>query len=93
MFEGYLRVLAAIRNSADLSLSDIEVVDRQIAVETASLDLFRGKEALRKGDVEAAIQHLETANAFFHQRKITASLLLLRFAPRLFLSSYRLVGH
>lgn len=93
MFEGYLRVLAAIRKCADLSPADREVIDRQIEVEKASLDLFLGKEALRKGDVVTAVRHLETANAFFHQPKITATLFLLRFAPRLFLSSYRLVGH
>jgi len=93
MIEGYLRVLAEIRRSPGLSPSDIEVLDRQLDAEKASLDLVKGKEALRRGDVEAGKQHLEKANAYLHQPKITASLFLLRLAPRLFLSFYPRVGH
>jgi glycosyltransferase involved in cell wall biosynthesis len=93
MIEGYLRVLAGIRRSPDLTPSDIEVLDRQIDAEKASLDLVRGKEALRRGDVKTAVQHLEKANAYLHRPKITASSFLLRLAPRLLLSVYRRVGH
>lgn len=93
MIEGYLRVLAEIRRSPDLTPSDIEVLDRQLDSEKASLDLVRGKEALRRGDVETAVQHLKKANANLHRPKITASLFLLRLAPGLLLSFYRRVGH
>jgi glycosyltransferase involved in cell wall biosynthesis len=93
MFEGYLRVLAEMKRRGKLTPSDIEVVDRQIQSEKACLDLHRGKEALRQGNVETAIQHLQKANASLRQPKITVSLSLLRFAPRLFMGFYRLVGH
>jgi glycosyltransferase involved in cell wall biosynthesis len=93
MIEGYLRVLTEIRRAPGLLPTDVEVLDRQIEAEKASLDLVKGKEALRRGDVETAVQHLEKANAYLHQPKITASLFLLRLAPRLFLSFYPRVGN
>ncbi len=93
MIEGYLRVLGETRRCGDLTPSGMEVVDRQIESEKASLDLARGKEALRKGDVDTAIQHLQNANACLHRLKFTVILFLLRLAPRLFMGFYRLVGH
>ena len=89
MIEGYLHVLAAFRRSPDLTPADIAVLDRQIATENASLELLHGKEALRNGDVEAARQWLQKANACFHRPKISAVLFLLRVAPKLLLSFYR----
>ena len=92
MIEGYLRVLEETRRCPDLTPADIDVVDRQIESEKASLDLVRGKLALRKGDVDTALQHLQKANARLHRPKIAVSLFLLHFAPGLFLSFYRLFG-
>ncbi len=90
MTEGYLRVLNSIKTSKDISKEDLDVVNRQIAVETADLNLLKGKEALRRGDVETAVQHLEKANTHFRRLKIAISIFFLRAAPRLFLNSYRL---
>ncbi len=89
MIEGYLRVLAAIRKSPGLTPADIEVLDRQIAAENASLDLVEGKQALRNGDIGTARQRLQKANAYFHRPKISAALFLLRVVPKLFLTFYR----
>jgi glycosyltransferase involved in cell wall biosynthesis len=89
MIEGYLRVLLEIRNSPNLTPSDIEVLDRQIAAERAELDLRRGKEALWRDDVESALDHFQKVNVYRRQPKITASLFLLRYAPKIFLSLYR----
>jgi glycosyltransferase involved in cell wall biosynthesis len=89
MIEGYLRVLSEIRSSPNLTPSDIEVLDSQIAAERAELDLMRGKEALRRDDVETAIEHFQKVNVYRRQPKITASLFLLRYAPKMFLSLYR----
>jgi hypothetical protein len=93
MLDGYLRVLAEMRSSSGLTASDIEVLDRQIAVERAELDLQRGKEALRRQDVETAVEHFQKVNAFRRQPKITASLFLMRYAPNVFLSLYRRAGN
>lgn len=93
MIEGYLRVLSEIRSSPDLTPCDIEVLDRQVAAERAELDLMRGKEALRRDDVEAAVEHFQKVNAFRRQPKITASLFLMRHAPNVFLSLYRRAGN
>jgi glycosyltransferase involved in cell wall biosynthesis len=89
MTEGYLRVLGEIRQSPNLQLGDIQVLDRQIASENASLDLIKGHKALQRGDVGTALEYLGKANAFFRKPKIGASLLLLRMVPNLFLSLYR----
>lgn len=89
MIEGYLRVLNSIRGRQDISREDARVVDRQIVVETASLDLHKAKEAMRLGNAKTAVYHLERANHYFHKLKIAISILFLRAMPRLFLSSYR----
>lgn len=89
MIEGYLRVLCQIRSSPNVTPFDIEVLDRQIAAERAQLDLIRGKEALRRDDVETAIEHFRKVNVYRRQPKITASLFLMRYAPKMFLSVYR----
>ena len=89
MIEGYLTVLNSIRNSEDISRADADFVDRQILIETAGLDLLKGKEAMLLGNARKALHHLERANAYFHRLKIAMSILLLRVAPKMFLSSYR----
>jgi glycosyltransferase involved in cell wall biosynthesis len=89
MIEGYLRVLNSIRNRKDISREDCDLVDRTIRIETASLDLIKGKEAIRLGNAETAVHHLERANTYYHRLKIAISILFLRTAPRLFLSSFR----
>ena len=78
-----------IRNSPNLTPSDIEVLDRQIAAERAELDLRRGKEALWRDDVESALDHFQKVNVYRRQPKITASIFLMRYAPKMFLSLYR----
>ena len=89
MTEGYLKALNSIRNSPGISGSDADFLDLQIARGVASLDLLKGKDALRRGDTETAVQYLESANAHYHRFKIGVSIFFLRAAPRLFLSSYR----
>jgi glycosyltransferase involved in cell wall biosynthesis len=89
MTEGYLTVLNSIRNSEEISQADADLVDRQIMIETAHLNLLQGKEAMLLGNAKKALHHLERANAYFHRLKIAMSILLLRVAPKMFLSSYR----
>ncbi|MGA2596002.1 MAG: glycosyltransferase family A protein [Bryobacteraceae bacterium] len=89
MTEGYLTVLNSIRNSEDVSRADADFLDRQIMIETAQLNLLQGKEAMLLGNAKKALHHLEMANAYFHRLKIAISILLLRVAPKIFLSSYR----
>jgi glycosyltransferase involved in cell wall biosynthesis len=93
MLEGYLRVLKEIRSSTGLTPADIEVLDRQLDAEKASLHLLNGKGALRRGEVKSAVESLEMANAYFHRPKISAALFLLHLAPSLFISFYRRAGN
>jgi hypothetical protein len=93
MLEGYLRVLQEIRSSTGLTPADIEVLDRQLDAEKASLHLLNGKGALRRGEVKSAVESLEMANAYFHRPKISAALFLLHLAPSLFMSFYRRAGN
>ena len=93
MTEGYLRVLDSLSASGRLSREDIDFLDRQIVIEKAGLDLLKGKEAIRLGNAESAVQHLASANLYFRRLKIAISILFLRVAPRLFLSSYRRLAH
>ena len=89
MTEGYLRALKSVQDSGDLSHADATFVDLQMIRGTASLDLLKGKEALRLGDTETAIRYLERANLHLRRLKISLSIVFLRAAPRLFLDSYR----
>ncbi len=89
MTEGYLKVLNSIRNAEDISRTDADIVDRQIMIETAHFDLLEGKEAMLRGNAKKALHHLQRANAYFRRLKIAMSILLLRVAPKIFLSSYR----
>ena len=89
MIEGFIRVLAAFRQSSDLTPLDVELLNRQIDAEKAHLNLLYGKQALQNGDVTVARRRLQEANAYFRRPKIGVSLFLLRVAPKLFLRSYR----
>jgi glycosyltransferase involved in cell wall biosynthesis len=91
MTEAYIGILNSIRGSNGLSSADADLLDRQIQIETAGLDLLKGKDALGRGDAEMAVHHLERANTYFRRLKIGISIFFLRIAPRLFVSSYRLV--
>lgn len=56
----------------------------------ADLRFTEGKKAFFRGDVATAIARMTTANAVYRSRKIAATLVLLRLAPRLLLRAYDL---
>jgi GT2 family glycosyltransferase len=81
MLEGFLAVLAKAARNPHLNAAQRAAVERQLAVERASLELEKGKNAFLAGDVEAAIGHLARANAPHKSLKLSAVLMLLQVAP------------
>lgn len=62
------------------------------ATKAAELENIRGKLALREQDIPTAITHLQAANNFYKSGKISAVLFLLRIAPSLVVSLFKLRG-
>jgi len=81
MLEGYLAVLAKAARAPQLTVGQREAIERQCAVERASLELQKGKDAFLAGDAEGAIDHLALANAQHKSLRISIVLLLLQVAP------------
>jgi GT2 family glycosyltransferase len=89
MLEGFLAVLAKAAQDPQLTAAQREALERQRAVELASLELQKGKNAFLAGDAEAAVGHLTRANAPHKSLKLAAVLMLLRVAPGLLRALYR----
>lgn len=81
MIESFMGGLSKIARSPALSPADREVVERQITVERARLELERGKRAFLAGDYQAAISHLSRANVQRKSFKLAMILWVLRIAP------------
>ena len=84
-----LRALAKAEQYPDITPAERECIEQRRRVEKARLDLIAGKKAVAAGDAEAAMRHLARANASFQSRKLSATILLLRFAPHLVRTIYR----
>ena len=89
MVESVLRVLAKAEQYPDITPAERERIEQRRRAENAWLDLHAGKRAVAGGDAEAAIRHLARANAYFQSRKLSATVLLLRVAPRVLQALYR----
>ncbi len=88
MWESLLIVLAKTARTPNLSAAQRALVERQILVERAELEVQKAKRAVIAGDAEAAISHLSLANTQRKSWKITLILLLLRVAPGLLQTLY-----
>ncbi len=66
----------------------LSLVQQALASKHAELDLRRGKQALAQGDTASALHQIGSANRFYRSTKLTLTLLLLRWAPRLLRSLY-----
>jgi len=88
MLEGFLAVLAKAARDPHLTTTQREVLERQLVVERASLELEKGKNAFLAGDAEAAISHLTRANAQHKSLKLATARILLQVAPRLLRTLY-----
>lgn len=88
MLEGFLAVLAKAARDPLLTTRQREVLERQLVVERASLELQKGKNAFLAGDSEAAVSHLTRANAQHKSLKLAAVVMLLQVAPRFLRALY-----
>lgn len=89
MVESVLRVLAKAEQYPNITPAERERIEQRRRAESARLHLHAGKKAVAGGDTEAAMRHLARANAYFHSRKLSVTILLLRVAPRLVQTLYR----
>jgi hypothetical protein len=81
MLESFLGVLAKTATAPNLSATQRAVIEQQILVERATLEVEKAKCAVIAGDAETAISHLSNANTQRKSSKIAMILLLLRVAP------------
>ena len=82
-FNGELRVLAKAGQRSDLTDSESSVLNRTIALRTATVEIIKGKRSLVEGDFNAALKSFESAQAYFHSWKLSIVLFWLQLAPRL----------
>jgi hypothetical protein len=82
MIEGMLRVLEKAATYPEITPTQRQVIQRQRAIERASLELHKGKKAFAAGDTEAAAGHLARVNAQYHSPKLAMIIILLRVMPR-----------
>lgn len=90
MYAQTLAVFDKIERTLDLTARERDALNGMQSRFTAQLRLAEGKQSLARGDSNAARKALSEANAFFQSGKLKAVLLLLRFAPELVQSAYRL---
>jgi glycosyltransferase involved in cell wall biosynthesis len=81
MIESFIWVLSKIARSPGLNAADREVIERQIQVERARMELEQGKHAFLAGDRAAAVRHLSRANMERKSFKLFFIIALLRVAP------------
>lgn len=81
MCKHILAVLDKSERSMDLSDNETEVLRQERTRFQSMLRLHEGKRALLDGDHDTAAERLAEANVFLKSSKLTAVLMLLRFAP------------
>lgn len=92
MLESMVRVLAKLETELRVTPERRVLLRRETARAQANMDLERGKVYLQQGRFEEAGDALRNANAFFHRRKLTLTLLVLRLSPNLAESISRMWG-
>jgi glycosyltransferase involved in cell wall biosynthesis len=90
LFKSIIKVFDKAEGAMNLSPGERAALEERRAFYRAKLQLSEGKKALSQGDQKAALSSLTEANRFLRSRKIKLALLLLRAAPGLLLSAYKL---
>jgi glycosyltransferase involved in cell wall biosynthesis len=90
LFRSIIRVFDKAECAMRLSPDEQKALEERRAFYRAKLQLLEGKKALFQGDPKTAVSNLTEANRFLRSRKIKLALLLLRAAPGLLLSAYKL---
>ena len=88
--EHILKVLKKVKETIELTPSELKTVNAQLEHFHAMLRLQEGKRAFFSGDTEGAISGLTEANRFFRNRKTAITLMVLRIAPRILRRAYDL---
>jgi glycosyltransferase involved in cell wall biosynthesis len=88
--EHILKVLQKVKQTMELTPSELTTVNAQLERFHAMLRLQEGKRAFFSGDTEGAISGLTEANRFFRNRKTAITLMILRVAPRILRRAYDL---
>ena len=83
MTSNLLAVMEKTAKRSDLTDSEREILSKQLALRQTSLQLFQGKHALALGDATVALKRLEEANRSLRSLKLSLTILLLRYWPRL----------
>ncbi len=83
MGNSILKVYEKLRSSTVLNPDDRACLEDAIRRERATVDFFLGKKALWAGNRREALEKFKQANAVLQRRKISATILGLRFAPQL----------
>lgn len=78
-----------VKETIDLSAYEQAIVDRQLAMLGAEMDVAQGKMHLLREDFLSARKAFESANLARKSFRLNAVLWFLRFAPRTLLSLYR----
>ena len=88
--QNVIRVLDKVKQTMELTASELASVDLHQQRFRALLSFHEGKRAFFSGDTAGAISGLTEANRFFRNRKTAITLMMLRIAPRLLLRAYDL---
>jgi hypothetical protein len=92
MVEAHIQVLTKALALWPENSEEARVTLRAREKSAAGLETLRGKMALLNQDFPAAIGHFEAANTYEKSAKKSAVILLLKLAPALVVSIYRLRG-
>jgi len=90
LFKSIIRVFDKAEGALSLSPSEYAALKERRAFYRAKLQLSEGKRAFFRGDQKTAVNSLTEANRFLRSPKIKLAVLLLRTAPKLLLSAYKL---
>lgn len=86
----YLAILRKAAGLEGVTPAEQRAISERIRFIEASLERERGRDALRGGDIRAALSHLKTANAYFRSPKLGLIRCLARLAPGILSSMDRL---
>ncbi len=92
MAEWHLKVLKKARALWPKESNEASLLATATARKAAELAIFRGKQGLRKGDVNSAVFQFTEAKRYYRSAKISAVIVLLRLAPGLTRRLLRLRG-
>ncbi len=82
MTSNLLAVMEKTAKRPDLTGSEREVLNKELAFRQTMLRLFQGKHALGLGDATVALNRFEEANQSLRSLKLSVTILLLRYWPK-----------